>query len=221
VDYDKKQSGADDESRQDPLEPNQELDGQPQAEYSTKGQAPRMDWKKEAVDWAKALVFAGVLVLVIRWFLFSPYIVDGPSMQPNFHTGERVIVNKILYDIRDPARGDVLVFHSSFDADYIKRVVALPGETVEVRGDTVLVNGEPIPEPYIQEPVDTAGASGGTYNNKDYAIATVPEGHVFVMGDNRPNSHDSRDIGFVSYHEIVGRADVVIWPLSDIRIIQH
>jgi len=188
---------------------------------SPNGRPDAANWRKEAVDWAKALVVAGVLVVVIRMFLFSPYIVDGPSMQPNFHTAERIIVNKILYDIREPERGEVVVFHSGFGADYIKRVVALPGETVEVRGDTVLINGEKLAEPYIQEPVDMAAASGGTYNNKDYPPQTVPEGHVFVMGDNRPNSHDSRDIGFIPFGQIVGRADVVIWPLGSIRIIGH
>lgn len=188
---------------------------------SREGNVSRTDWKKEAIDWGKALAVAGVLVIVIRWLLFSPYIVDGPSMQPNFFTGERVIVNKILYDIRSPKHGEVMVFHSSYNADYIKRIVALPGETVEVRGDTVYVNGEALPEPYIRSAVDMAAASGGTYNNKDFALATVPEGHVFVMGDNRPNSHDSRDIGFIPFEEIVGRADVIIWPLNSIRIIPH
>jgi signal peptidase I len=179
------------------------------------------DWKKEAIDWAKALVVAGVLVVVIRMFLFSPYIVDGPSMRPNFHTGERVIVNKILYDLREPERGEVVVFHSPFGSDYIKRVVGLPGETVRVSGDTVFVNGQALPEPYIKGEVDTAAAAGRTYNNKDYEEQTVPEGHVFVMGDNRPNSHDSRDIGFVIYGDIVGRADVIIWPIGDIRFIMQ
>lgn len=184
-------------------------------------EATAADWKKEAVDWLKALVVAGVLVVIIRLFLFSPYIVDGPSMQPNFHTGERVIVNKILYDIREPERGEVIVFHSPFDSDYIKRVIAVPGQTVRVTGDTVYVDGEPIEEPYIQGPVDAAAAKGTTYNNKNYEEQTVPEGHVFVMGDNRPNSHDSRDIGFIAFEDIVGRADVVIWPLSDLRFITH
>jgi signal peptidase I len=179
------------------------------------------DWKKEAIDWAKALFVAGVLVVIIRVFLFSPYIVDGPSMLPNFHTEERVIVNKILYDIREPKRGEVIVFHSPSGDDYIKRIIALPGETVRVQGDTVYINGEPFAEPYIQDEVDTAAASGGTYNNKDFAEETVPEGHVFVMGDNRPNSHDSRGIGPVDHDEIVGRADVIIWPLRDIRFITH
>lgn len=185
------------------------------------GAGKKTDWKSEAIDWAKALAVAAVLVVVIRFFLFSPFIVEGPSMYPNFFTGERIIVNKILYDIREPKRGEVIVFHSPFDADYIKRVIALPGETVEVRGDTVLVNGKPIEEPYIQNEKDINAQAGTTYNNKDYEPATVPEGHVFVMGDNRPNSQDSRDIGFIPYDKIVGRADVVIWPLPEIRFIPH
>jgi len=180
------------------------------------------NWKREALDWVKALVLAGALVLVIRIFLFSPYIVDGPSMKPNFHTGERIIVNKILYDIREPRRGEVIVFHSGYNGDYIKRVIALPGETVEVRGDDVLINGKKMEEPYIREEVEKAKAAGGLYNReKDYPPTTVPEGHVFVMGDNRSNSHDSRSIGFIPYEKIVGRADIVIWPLRDIRLIEH
>ncbi|WP_274361505.1 signal peptidase I [Paenibacillus thermotolerans] len=196
------------------------LDSKPSDDSSEKEGKPS-DWKTEAVDWAKALAVAAVLVVVIRFFLFSPFIVEGPSMYPNFFTGERIIVNKILYDIRAPKRGEVIVFHSPFNADYIKRVIALPGETVEVRGDTVLVNGEPIEEPYIQNEKDMNAEAGTTYNNKDYEKATVPEGHVFVMGDNRPNSQDSRDIGFIAYDKIVGRADVVIWPLPEIRFIPH
>lgn len=180
------------------------------------------DWKREAIDWAKALAVAGILVIVIRVFLFSPYIVDGPSMQPNFHTGERIIVNKILYDIREPKRGEIVVFHSGYEADYIKRIVALPGETIEVQGDEVIVDGQRLPEPYIQAEVDAAAAAGGSYNRtKNSARQTVPEGHVFVMGDNRPNSHDSRDIGFIPFEDIVGRADVVIWPIGAIRLIEH
>lgn len=186
------------------------------------GTSRASNWKREAVDWAKALVVAAVLVIIIRVFLFSPYIVDGPSMKPNFHTGERIIVNKILYDIREPKRGEVVVFHSGYNGDYIKRVIALPGETVEVRGDEVLINGERVAEPYIQAEVDAAAAAGESYNkDKGFPAQTVPEGHVFVMGDNRSNSHDSRSIGFIPYDEIVGRADVVIWPLRDIRLIDH
>jgi signal peptidase I len=188
---------------------------------SSEEKKSKPNWKSEAIDWVKALAVAGVLVVVIRVFLFSPFIVEGPSMSPNFYTGERLIVNKILYDIRAPHRGEVIVFHSPFNSDYIKRVIALPGETVEVRGDTVYVNGQPIEESYLKEAVDNAAASGLTYNNKDFAPAEVPEGHVFAMGDNRSNSQDSRDIGFIPMSKIVGRADLIIWPLPDVRFIPH
>src|SRR5690348_14722599 len=84
--------------------------------------------KNEVWEWIKALVIAGVLVVVIRWFIFAPFIVDGPSMHPNFFTGERLIVNEIIYKIRKPKHGEVIVFHAPEGKDYIKRVIALPGE---------------------------------------------------------------------------------------------
>lgn len=179
--------------------------------------------KNEIVEWIKAIAIALVLVVLIRWLLFKPFVVDGPSMQPNFHTGERVIVNEILYDIREPKRGEVIVFHvPSEGRDFIKRVIAVAGDTVEVKGDTVLVNGEKVNETYIQGAIDAAEANGGTYNVKDFPNeqfpdGKVPEGHVFVMGDNRPNSTDSRMIGYVPLGDIVGRADVIFWPISDVK----
>lgn len=119
----------------------------------------------ELVEWIKALAIAGVLVLVIRWLLLSPFIVDGPSMEPNFWDRERIIVNKIIYDIREPKRGEVIVFHVPEEGrDFIKRVIALPGETVKVDGDQVYINGEPLDETYLQEAYDEAHAQGGLYN---------------------------------------------------------
>jgi len=168
-------------------------------------------------------------VFVIRWLLFAPYMVDGSSMQPNFHNGERVIVNKILFDIRAPKKGEVIVFKvpSEDNKEFIKRVIALPGDTVSVQGDVVKVNGEVISEPYIQDMIDKAKANRETYNNNtnfpnaDYPDGTVPPGHVFVMGDNRPNSKDSRMIGYVPYGDITGRADLVFWPFKDLHIVNH
>ncbi len=177
--------------------------------------------KSEAWEWIKALVIALVLVLLIRSFLFAPFIVSGPSMQPNFYDGERLIVNKILYKFRAPERGEVIVFHATEDRDYIKRVIALPGEKVKVEGDKVYVNGKLLAEPYIQEEVNEAAKRGTTYNNRDFAEQTVPAGTVFVMGDNRPNSEDSRSIGFISFDRIVGRTDLIFWPLSKIELVRH
>ncbi|WP_151735153.1 signal peptidase I [Paenibacillus tengchongensis] len=183
--------------------------------------------KNEALEWIKAIVIALVLVILIRWLLFKPFIVDGPSMQPNFHTGERVIVNEILYDIRSPQRGEVIVFHvPSEGRDFIKRVIGVAGDTVKVEGDVVTVNGQPVDETYIQGAVDAAHQNNALYNNKDFPNedfpdGTVPEGHVFVMGDNRSDSTDSRMIGYVPLDDIVGRADLIFWPLKDVSVINH
>lgn len=180
--------------------------------------------RSEAWEWIKALLVALGLVLIIRWLLFAPFIVEGPSMQPNFITGERLIVNKMVYRFRAPERGEVVVFHAPAGKDYIKRVIGLPGETVRVEGDTVYVNGQPLDEPYIEEVVNQAKQAGGTYNSgphKNYKETVIPEGHVFAMGDNRPQSLDSRDssVGFVPYDEIVGRADVIFWPIQKLSLI--
>ena len=173
--------------------------------------------KNEVWEWTKALVIAASLVFLIRWLIFSPFVVEGPSMQPNFHTGERLIVNKLIYKIRKPERGEVIVFHATSDKDYIKRVIALPGETIRVEGDNVYVNGELLDEPYLREAIEQAKQRGSTWNGRDYAEHTVPEGTIFAMGDNRSNSLDSRDIGFIEYKQVVGRADLVFWPLSQIH----
>ena len=190
------------------------------------GQSPRKQ-KNEVLEWIKAIAIALVLVILIRWLLFKPFIVDGPSMQPNFHTGERVIVNEILYDIRTPQRGEVIVFHvPSEGRDFIKRVIGVAGDTVIVEGDVVTVNGEPVNETYIQGAIDDAHNNNSLYNNKnfpneDFTDGTVPEGHVFVMGDNRSDSTDSRMIGYVPLGDIVGRADLIFWPVKDITVINH
>jgi signal peptidase I len=185
--------------------------------------APVQSAKSEAWEWIKALVIALGLVIIIRWLLFAPFIVEGPSMQPNFHTGERLIVNKLVYRFWEPERGEVIVFHAPAQKEYIKRVIALPGEKVRVEGDQVYVNGVLLDEPYIQEAVNEAKQRGGSYNQptNNFEEQTVPADSLFVMGDNRPQSLDSRSssVGFVPYKEIVGRADIVFWPLNAFGII--
>lgn len=195
---------------------------------------PRKPGKKmgnELFEWIKALAIAGLLVFVIRWFLVSPFIVDGPSMQPNFKDRERIIVNKIIYDIRKPKRGEVIVFHVPEEGrDFIKRVIGVPGDTVKVENDTVYINGEQIAEPYLQEEYESAHANNELYNrdkpnsnfpNNEFPDGKVPEGMLFVMGDNRPNSEDSRMIGYIPLERVVGRADLVFWPLGDFHFVKH
>lgn len=186
----------------------------------------------ELTEWIKALAIAGILVFVIRWFLVSPFIVDGSSMEPNFWDRERIIVNKIIYDIREPKHGEVIVFHVPTEGrDFIKRVIGVPGDTVKVEGDQVYINGQQVDETYLKKAYDKAHAQGELYNkqdderanfpNNEFPDGVVPEGSVFVMGDNRSNSEDSRMIGYVSMKEIVGRADLVFWPLKDFSLVKH
>jgi signal peptidase I len=177
--------------------------------------------KNEVWEWAKALLIAGILVFVIRYFIFAPFIVEGPSMEPNFYTSERLIVNKILYDVRAPKRGEVIVFHAPEGKDFIKRVIALPGETVQVIGDKVLINGKESEQTFLKAAYEKAAKEGHPYNILDYPETKVPDGAIFAMGDNRSNSKDSRNaqVGFVTYGQIVGRADLIFWPLNKLSFV--
>lgn len=184
--------------------------------------------KNETMEWVKAIVIAAGLVFIIRLFIFAPFIVDGASMEPNFETGERLIVNKIIYSLHEPKRGEVIVFHAPNDTrDYIKRVIGLPGETVKVEGDKLYINNVLFEEDYIKDAEDKAAANGGTYNSRNYNMdneleaGVIPEGKIFVMGDNRSNSSDSRVFGTITYKSIIGRADIIFWPLDKFSFIKH
>ncbi|AJY77896.1 signal peptidase I [Paenibacillus beijingensis] len=184
--------------------------------------------QKEIVEWIKALAIASLLVFLIRWFLFAPFVVDGPSMQPNFESGERLIVNKILYSIREPKRGEVVVFHVPEEGrDFIKRVIAIPGDQVKVDGDDVYINGVKQEEPYLKQAIEQAHKEGRLYNigpsfpNETFTDGTVPADSFLALGDNRGNSEDSRMIGYISDKELIGRADVIFWPLNKIEFIKH
>ncbi|MCM3759427.1 signal peptidase I [Alkalihalobacillus oceani] len=171
--------------------------------------------KKESWEWLKAVVVALVLAFLIRQFLFAPVIVDGESMLPTLENSDRLIVNKIGYVFGEPERFDIIVFHAPAGKDYIKRVIGLPGDRVEYRDDTLYINGEPLEEPYLDElrPLYEDGLTG------DFELdGVVPEDELFVLGDNRWHSRDSRDIGTVHIDEVIGKANVVFWPISNIRI---
>lgn len=185
-----------------------------------KAVSPKNELKGEAWEWIKAILIAAALVFLIRWFIFATYVVEGPSMQPNFHTGERLIVNKIIYSFRKPERGEVVVFHAPQGKDYIKRVIALPGEKIKAVNNKVYVNDQELDEYYIQSAIDERDKNGKKYTD-DFPETVVPEGSVFVMGDNRLNSSDSRAIGPIEYKEVVGRADVLFWPIKDMGIVKH
>lgn len=181
-----------------------------------KEENPKNRMKQEIMEWFKWLSIAVILSVGIRVLLFAPIIVDGESMLPTLRDGERLIVNKIIYRFSEPQRGDILVFHAENGRDWIKRVIGEPGDVIEMKNDQLYINGELVDEPYLEETLDQAL---GILTQDFYA--EVPEGHIYVLGDNRLNSRDSRSIGAVSIDSVVGRAEIVFWPLSGIRSVRE
>ena len=178
--------------------------------------------KNEVWEWTKALLIAFGLALVIRTFLFTPIVVDGVSMMPTLEHGDKMIVNKIGYTIGEPKNFDIVVFHAPEQKDYIKRVIGLPGDEVAYRDDVLYINGEAFEEPYLDEYkaeiLDGTLTEDFTLEEK-WGSKTVPEGHVFVLGDNRRKSKDSRMIGFVAIDEIIGSTKMVFWPFKNIGFV--
>ena len=169
------------------------------------------------IDWIVVIGVALLVAFLVRTFVLAHFVVDGHSMDFTLHDGDRVFVNKLSYRLHDPNRGDVVVLHEingASERDLIKRVIALEGETIEVRNCVVLIDGVELLEPYLDPQVVTPGNCGG-----DYGPAVVPDDHVFVMGDNRAGSQDSRseNVGPIDEDDIVGRAFVVFWPTDHWR----
>jgi signal peptidase I len=164
-------------------------------------------------DWMVVIAVALLVAFVVRTFVLAHFVVEGESMYSTLDTNDRVFVNKLSYRLHEPNRGDVVVLHQvtgASERDLIKRVIGLPGESVEVRNCTVLIDGRVLNEPYLDPAVVTPTDCGG-----DYVLdGVVPDDHVFVLGDNRGGSQDSRVIGPISDDDLVGRAFVVFWPQS-------
>ncbi|GGA67759.1 signal peptidase I [Ornithinibacillus halotolerans] len=174
--------------------------------------------KNELWQWTKALIIAILIAFLIRTFLFTPVIVKGSSMEPTLHNKERMIVTKL----GEPERFDIVVFQKSETEDYIKRVIGLPGDRVEYRDDILYINGIPYEEPYLdtfKEEVD--GPLTGSFTLEETAVGSevVPEGHLFVLGDNRQNSRDSRHIGAIPMDKVIGTTNIVYFPFKEIKII--
>ncbi len=186
--------------------------------------------KKIAWEWAESLVVAFVLAMAIRTFLIQPFKIPSGSMRMTLVEGDRLFVNKLAYGallpwttyrlpgFTRPHRGDVLVFKYPVqrNKDFIKRLIAVGGETVEIRDGVVYINDKPVAE--------GAMARIHYYNYGDYAKTgqkiTVPPGQYFVMGDNSASSHDSRYWGFVPEELVVGKAEVIFWPLNRLKWIR-
>lgn len=172
-------------------------------------------------DWVVVVTIALLVAFVVRGFVLAHFVVEGQSMATTLDTGDRVFVNKLSYRLHDPNRGDVVVLHQitgATERDLIKRVVGLPGETIEMTGCVVRIT-EPggdapqiLDEPYLDEADRAPGSCG-----PDVTSQVVPDEHVFVMGDNRDGSQDSRTLGPIDEDDLVGRAFVVFWPRDHLQ----
>ena len=175
------------------------------AETTTTGE--RSSWWRGSFQAVRALIETVVPALLIaigiNLFLAQATQVQGQSMEPNLHTAQRLVVEKVTYRFHGPRRGDIVVIDlpEAGPELLIKRVIALPGETVASQGNQITINGEPLEEPYVTSP-------GG----REVPEQIVPPLHVFVMGDNRQFSNDSRNFGPVPIDKIIGRAWFSYWP---------
>jgi len=190
-------------------------------ESSTPGPPPRSathshkrrSTGRNVIEWVAVIVGAVIVALIVKTFLVQAFRIPSESMDPTLIKGDRVLVNKLSYRLHDVHRGDVVVFDRPKNLpggpgdpqDLIKRVIGLPGDVLYARDGVVYVNDRPLKEPYLPE--------GTSSVNMDQPV-TVPEGDVWVMGDNRGNSQDSRVFGPIPQESIVGRAFLLMWPLN-------
>jgi signal peptidase I len=172
--------------------------------------------RKSAMKW---LLVSFLLVIMIRALFFSNYVVEGHSMNPTLEEGNFLMVNKMVYAFSVPARFDVVVFHQdNTEEDYVKRVIGLPGDKIEYKRDMLYVNDALVLEPFISS--DNLRILGGNFTG-DFTleeltgVEKVPKGHVFVIGDNRLGSRDSRHFGFIKMEDIVGKVHIRYWPADE------
>jgi signal peptidase I len=174
---------------------------------NTPEQAPLPPLGRELRSWTRDLAVALGLAIVVMIFLYQPVKVEGTSMNPLLSDQERIFINKFIYRFEPIERGDVVVFWYPLDRSksFIKRVVGLPGETVEIRLGRVYINGEDLTDQYVPS----------TYlDGSNYPPRTIPDGEYFVMGDHRDSSNDSRVFGPVQRQFIYGKAVFAYWPVD-------
>jgi signal peptidase I len=170
---------------------------------------------RNVLEWVLIIGGAFLVAFVVKTFLIQAFFIPSGSMLPTLHEDDRVLVNKLSYDLHDVNRGDLVVFErpegetAGQIKDLIKRVVALPGERIEQRDGDVYIDGQLLEEPYLDDGTETTNLEP----------QTVPEDHVFVMGDNRDDSMDSRVFSAIDEDLIVGRAFVRVWPLNHLGLL--
>jgi len=169
-------------------------------------------------DFLQGIVAVAAVMVMIYLFIMSPQEVSGHSMEPNFHDGDYILTNKIIFKFIEPKRGDIVIFKSpaNKDIDYIKRIIGLPGETLMLKEQHYYINDQLLEEPYpYNKPV-----YGGSFLHENEPIE-VPPGMYFVSGDNRPGSSDSREFGPIAKEDFIGQAFLRYWPTSAVGLIPH
>lgn len=164
----------------------------------------------------EAVIIALALSVVLYLFLFTPHEVLGRSMFPTYKNGEYLIANKIVYQLKQPEQGDVIIFRYSATQDYIKRVIGTAGDIVAIQDGQFVVNGQLLDESAYLE--DTVFTDGGAFLAEGTEIV-VPEGELFVSGDNRPHSSDSRAFGTIKIDDVKGKVWLVYFPFNEFRFI--
>lgn len=162
-------------------------------------------------DIVEAVLIAVILAVIIRTFVIQPFFIPSSSMEPTLKPGDRIIVNKFIYRFKNIQRGDIIVFKYPLDPsrDFIKRVIGLPGETVEIRDSVLYINDKKVNQPFLPK-----GLKYGSYGP-----VQIPQGQYFMMGDNRNNSEDSRVWGFLPRDNVIGKAFVVFWPVDRLKLL--
>lgn len=181
-------------------------------------------WRFTA-ELVKTAIIIGVLAYLIRFFVLQPFIVEGSSMAPRFHTNDYLLVDKFSYRFHEPQRGDIIVFKypNDLSLNYIKRIIGLPGETVKIKDGTVYIINTDHPDGvsldehvYLGDGIKTTLESGAA--DGEFPVAAA---EYFVLGDNRPASSDSRVWGLLPKSDIIGRALVQAYPLNQLSVVQH
>ena len=186
-------------------------------------EAKQPDKPKESALWReiKGLFWVLLAVLAFHSFIAKPFYIPSESMVPTLERNDRVLVNKLSYRMHDVNRGDIIVFKAPEGTDpavkdLVKRVIALPGETVEARNGKIFIDGKELRETYLPEGTITNCAS---FKEQCFPTGKIPEDQYWVMGDNRTSSKDSRFFGTIAKDEIIGRVFVRIWPLNRLDLL--
>lgn len=193
-------------------------------DQTTPAESPEVHTVTKALrDWFLVIVLALGAALLVRVYVLQQFYISGPSMETTLFGNNRVLVNKLSYRLHGIHRGDVVVFDRvttndgtvSHD-DLIKRVIALPGDTVEIKNCEVIVNSKPTVETYLNRDVLGLVDPVNRCRVANMPVQTIPKKKIFVMGDNRPESFDSRSFGPIAESLVVGRAFAIVWPFSRI-----